>query len=301
MKKGLLLLSAIIVSLTAFGQDLITTTEGQTIKAKVLEIGLDEIKYKKHENLEGPTYTMVKSKVLVIYYENGTTELFGDKSNIEEPEEIPNAISNPCEASPRGIISYNIGSNLPIGKFGLTDPTTGAGYALPFVTIEFNLVRHIRESSFDFCASSRGNVFSADQTFLGYDLDADVTWGPWSLSGTMVGGQYNYSINSREKLSARLMTGLVVATKSEMMVKKPSYWFKEERVAVFTPTILVGCGMSAKTKKNLVLLLNLDFQRAYPTFNTIETIWSDGVRSLDTWSQPMSFFSLTGGIGVNFN
>ncbi|MDA1112343.1 MAG: hypothetical protein O3A86_07475 [Bacteroidetes bacterium] len=290
-----------IVSLTAFGQDLITTTEGQTIKAKVLEIGLDEIKYKKYENLEGPTYTMVKSKVLVIYYENGTTELFGNKSNIVEQEEIANAISNPCETSPRGIISYNIGANLPVGKFGLIYEGTEAGYALPFVTIEFNLVRHIGESSFDFCASSRGNVFSADQTFLGYGIDADVTRGPWSLSGTMVGGQYNYSINNREKVSARVMTGLVAATKSEMMVEKPTYWFKEERVSVFTPTILVGCGMSANTKKNLVLLLNLDFQRAYPTFNSIESVWNNGMRTWDTWSQPMSFLSLTGGIGVNFN
>jgi C-terminal processing protease CtpA/Prc len=59
-----------------FAQDVITLKSGDEIKAKVLEISPGEVKYKKHESPDGPTYTLTKSEVFMIKYENGEKEVF---------------------------------------------------------------------------------------------------------------------------------------------------------------------------------------------------------------------------------
>jgi len=61
-------------------QDIITKTNGDEIKAKVTEVDLNEIKYKRFENLSGPTYTMPKSDIFMIKYENGEKDVFKKSS-----------------------------------------------------------------------------------------------------------------------------------------------------------------------------------------------------------------------------
>jgi hypothetical protein len=55
--------------------DLIVCKNGDEIDAKVLEIGLAEIKYKKCDNPNGPTISIKKSEVLMIKYPNGTKDI----------------------------------------------------------------------------------------------------------------------------------------------------------------------------------------------------------------------------------
>jgi hypothetical protein len=43
-----------------FSQDVITTRSGESIQAKVLEVGQTEIKYKKFDNPEGSVYWILK-------------------------------------------------------------------------------------------------------------------------------------------------------------------------------------------------------------------------------------------------
>ncbi len=77
--------------------DSIILKNGEEIKAKVTEIASDEIKYKKCDNLNGPTYTIKKSEVFMIKYSNGTEdiitpnnsnsiEIINKKNNGDEPE-----------------------------------------------------------------------------------------------------------------------------------------------------------------------------------------------------------------------
>jgi len=61
-------------------QDIITKTNGDEIKAKVTEVDLNEVKYKRFENLSGPTYTMAKSDIFMIKYENGEKDVFKKSS-----------------------------------------------------------------------------------------------------------------------------------------------------------------------------------------------------------------------------
>ncbi|MDR0711161.1 MAG: hypothetical protein LBF67_02280, partial [Prevotellaceae bacterium] len=67
MKKFFLSIFVAFISSSAlFSQDIITLKNGEEIKAKVQEIGLDNVKYKKYENQAGPTYTLMKSDIFMI-------------------------------------------------------------------------------------------------------------------------------------------------------------------------------------------------------------------------------------------
>ena len=82
MKKPLLLLTFSL--LTVFfcnAQDIITKKSGEDIQSKILEIGQDEVKYKKFEFQEGPTYTLLKSEIFLIRYENGAKDTFNTKES----------------------------------------------------------------------------------------------------------------------------------------------------------------------------------------------------------------------------
>jgi len=76
MKQILLAIIAIQISLISLAQDVIVTKEGKKINSKVTEIGENEIKYKNFENLDGPVYTMKKSNISTILYENGQVDVF---------------------------------------------------------------------------------------------------------------------------------------------------------------------------------------------------------------------------------
>ena len=62
-------------------QDIITKTNGDEIRAKVTEVDVNEVKYKKFENPSGPTYTIAKSDVFMIKYENGDKDVFKKSSD----------------------------------------------------------------------------------------------------------------------------------------------------------------------------------------------------------------------------
>jgi hypothetical protein len=61
--------------------DLIVCNNGDEIDAKVLEIGLSEIKYKKCDNPNGPTISIKKADVLMIKYPNGTKDIIKQTSS----------------------------------------------------------------------------------------------------------------------------------------------------------------------------------------------------------------------------
>ena len=77
MKKIVLpLILCLLTAICAQAQDTITKTDGSEIKAKVLAVNPDNLKYKLWENPDGPTYTILKSEVLLVKYENGYNEVF---------------------------------------------------------------------------------------------------------------------------------------------------------------------------------------------------------------------------------
>jgi hypothetical protein len=67
-----------------FSQDVLTKKSGDDILAKVLEETSTEVKYKKFDNQSGPTFTILKSELLMVRYENGTKDLFNETKKIEK-------------------------------------------------------------------------------------------------------------------------------------------------------------------------------------------------------------------------
>ena len=76
----LLFVFLLINVFSSLGQDIIITKKGQDISAKVLEISLTTVKYKRFDNINGPIYNIPKSDVLMIRYQNGTKEMLNGNS-----------------------------------------------------------------------------------------------------------------------------------------------------------------------------------------------------------------------------
>lgn len=76
MKHSIIVIFSVLFTFLINAQDVIHLKNGETINTKVLEVGVKEIKYKKAENLNGPTYIIEKSEINSIQFQNGTTENF---------------------------------------------------------------------------------------------------------------------------------------------------------------------------------------------------------------------------------
>lgn len=97
LKRNLLLSGLACLSFAGVrAQDLIIAKNGNDIRAKVVEISQTEIKYKRFDNLNGPTIVIPKSGVLRINYENGTKEVF---------DSAPEAAAAPSKQDIRAMIA----------------------------------------------------------------------------------------------------------------------------------------------------------------------------------------------------
>jgi len=82
-KTGKRLLSAIyFITLTCacFAQDIILTKDSRKIEAKVTEVNIENVKYKIFNHQDGPLYTIPKSDIVTITYQNGLVDTFGSVS-----------------------------------------------------------------------------------------------------------------------------------------------------------------------------------------------------------------------------
>ena len=96
MKRFVILFVCFFSGSILSAQDIITKNDGTDIQAKVMEVGTSSIKYKKYSNLDGPTYTISQSDILMITYENGEREMYNNKKETEFKS-----------AYPQGIMTYN--------------------------------------------------------------------------------------------------------------------------------------------------------------------------------------------------
>lgn len=74
----------------AMAQDVIVMKDQSLVMSKVLEITSTEIKYKKWNNQDGPTYSVLRSEVASINYENGEVESFDGTTNNQSNQQNSN-------------------------------------------------------------------------------------------------------------------------------------------------------------------------------------------------------------------
>lgn len=101
--KNLLVFLFLLCSASVSAQDVIVKKDGSTILSKVIEIGTSEVKYKKYTNQNGPTYSISKSEIQTINYENGEREDFSQSAAIVQDratyvQEDPNMLRKRLDA-----------------------------------------------------------------------------------------------------------------------------------------------------------------------------------------------------------
>jgi hypothetical protein len=75
MKRLILFAILFLVSYAAKAQDIIVMRNADEVMAKVTSITQDQVTYKRWSNLDGPSYTISKSQIFYIKYENGEKDL----------------------------------------------------------------------------------------------------------------------------------------------------------------------------------------------------------------------------------
>lgn len=95
LNQGLVLCLSFVFCITLNAQDKILLKNGEELNAKVIEITETEVKFKKFDNLTGPTRVIYKSEIFSIKYENGTKDVFNNSIKVElsKPTESAYVIS----------------------------------------------------------------------------------------------------------------------------------------------------------------------------------------------------------------
>lgn len=107
--KKFLIIAILFVSTIGFSQDVITLADGRTVNAKILELTTEFVKYKKTDNLEGPTYTVPVNDLTKIKYANGSEDTFAatPKANSNaESENIPSIFKGKFDVNDSETASY---------------------------------------------------------------------------------------------------------------------------------------------------------------------------------------------------
>jgi len=120
MKKITLLISICILSISQlWAQDRLFFLSGDETEVKITEVSSSEVKYKRLDNLDGPTFSSLKSDLFMIKYANGDKEMIAAQT--AEPASTKNeeyttedaAISAPATNSGSGLSSAVIVTNEP--------------------------------------------------------------------------------------------------------------------------------------------------------------------------------------------
>lgn len=73
-----------ILALKTNAQDIIIRTNGSKMLSKVLDYKTDTVKYKSADDLNGPTYILMKTEIKMINLSNGTTLIFNADNDVSQ-------------------------------------------------------------------------------------------------------------------------------------------------------------------------------------------------------------------------
>ncbi|MDR2287288.1 MAG: hypothetical protein LBE04_07425 [Prevotellaceae bacterium] len=125
MKKVLLILVIFTVTVIRVdAQDIITKKDGNEVRAKVIEIVPDAIKYKMFDNQDGPVYVLSKSEIFMIKYESGRKEVFGVTTTSSTGTATTSSTGTTTTSS-TGTATSSSSGNTALPTFGAKPATTG--------------------------------------------------------------------------------------------------------------------------------------------------------------------------------
>jgi hypothetical protein len=105
MKKRYLVLFLFAFANNFYAQDTIKFVDKPVLSVKVNEVGINEIKYHRFDNLDGPTYLANKKDIEYIKYENGQVDSFNVTKSVSVSSPEPIVVSRPNPNNEKIIIA----------------------------------------------------------------------------------------------------------------------------------------------------------------------------------------------------
>lgn len=167
MKQLPALIVILLFSNIVFSQDQIIKRNGQVIKAKVIEVGTSEIKYKLPDNIDGPLYAIDKNQISKIIYENGHIDNFTTdiKDTGNYTGQLRKAIKVDFLAPLLGYSQFSFEKSTGVGKsYELSLGIIGLGKS-QLLTYNYGTLAPINKNQFGFFASA-GYKFNKWPDFL---------------------------------------------------------------------------------------------------------------------------------------
>lgn len=115
MKKIILVL--VLFSFRLISQDTLQFKNGDVKIVKVSEVGINEIKYNRFDNLTGPTYISPKAEIRSIKYSSGHLETFENFKSQPSIATNPNVDPNPSvQKAPSGMYAFEINDFIDVRR-----------------------------------------------------------------------------------------------------------------------------------------------------------------------------------------
>lgn len=190
--KKFILISVLLcaASYIAGADDIITKINGDQIRAKILEVGDNSVKFKRMDNPNGPVYNLTYAEIQSIQYENGVVEKYSepapevfeqphytadryevryrDINSIYNPRSYRENIDDPYTPAVSGIASFFIP-----GLGQCIDGEWGRGLGIFAANIGFNVLE-AAEISFLFHSAARGSSYYKQYQQSSLSADAAV-------------------------------------------------------------------------------------------------------------------------------
>lgn len=261
LKKILLFLVSTILYQLSIAQDIIIKQNGNEIKAKVLEINDNYIKYKKFEYQDGPVRNINVSDVFMIIYENGKREKFANSTSSQVTENNSTGSNLYPNFRKRGFIGLELGLNFPMGKFAaLNNGAAETG-------LQINLINF-------------GHLISENMgiTATWYSISDPISYSEysWSIGGLLAGTLFSIPVSRNLKWDIKPMLGISSAS-------VPNTIFEPKLAFVFD----FGTGFRLNISHFIALTLNVDY-------TTAKYKW-------DLWQQSMQAYAIKGGLAYRIN
>jgi hypothetical protein len=223
LNAGLIILCLTIIFCSSINaQDIITLKTGDVLTVKTFQITDTEIKYKELNNLEGPLYTLSKSDVFSIKYQNGTKTVF---------DNVPSNISNQSQKKTENPASKFEEDQSDFAKIKEKDfggPRIGLTFIAPGTVATYLTNKNLRPLITQFGWQFEKRLFTTDDGTSGLveciPMIGGIEQGLFLpnasfLMGIRNGGKRsfefalgpNFSVVADYKGEANLSTGLVIA------------------------------------------------------------------------------------------
>lgn len=176
--KHFLLLVALIPTFV-MAQDVIVKKDGSTILSKVLEVNTADVKYKKLSNLNGPTYTISKSDILSINYENGEKDMFNVEANASSNQSSVRNVPAPSQVLVQAKPSAN--NKVLIDKYsadaiipsGLEISDKDANYTFPIMAVSDSSILSTDDLEMHYVPTVYRSDATGVSSYFGYNIELE--------------------------------------------------------------------------------------------------------------------------------